>query len=77
MHKYLNNVMVVISIKKHRGTIDNFPFIFVNLTNKLIGYNYLNWGELFSNRINENDDVLEFEQYVSNSNIAKIECMKF
>ena len=25
----------------------------------------------------ENGDVLEFEQCVSNSNIAKIECMKF
>ena len=25
----------------------------------------------------ENDDVLEFEQCVSNSNIAKIECMRF
>ena len=25
----------------------------------------------------ENDDILEFEQCVSNSNIAKIECMRF
>ena len=24
----------------------------------------------------ENDTILEFEQYVSNSNIAKVECMK-
>ena len=31
----------------------------------------------FGIQIRENDDVLEFEQYVSNSNIAKIECMRF